>query len=663
MLMIVGSLIVSGWLLRWLGVHVAAFNALMLVGTLLAGWRIAVKAVQALRFRILGIELLITAAVTGAIWIGEYWEAAAVTFLFMLGSYLEGITLEKTLASIRALLDLSPVEATVVRSGIAVQVHAADVQQGEVVIVRPGGRIPVDGSVIDGQASVNQASITGESMPVERSAGDEVSGGTVVESGYLEVHAERVGEDTTFARIVAFVEEAQDAKAETQRFIERFAAYYTPAILVLAVVVYAVTRDVRLALTLLVIACPGALVIAAPVSIVAGIGSAAKRGMLLKGGSVLETARRIDTVVFDKTGTLTEGRPRVMRVFAEQADEGEMLVLSARAEQRSEHPLAGAILREAAKRGIAWGREGAEGFEFLPGHGVSAELDGAAVHVGNRSMIEELGMSMSAAIRLAAAQEERGGRTILFIAREREVLGFLAIADPIRKDALGLIRCLKKAGMKRMILLTGDHEYTAKAVAEQLGLSDYRAGLLPEGKVKAIRLLQESGHKVAMVGDGVNDAPALAAADIGIAVGDTGTDVAIETADLIITSGRMGLIAESLMLSRTVMANLRQNIIFAVAVVILLLAGVLAGTVFMASGMLIHELSVIAVILNAMRILTIGRERGGRDVECRLDGMAGAGAECPRRRVRRRHASMRGTLRLHDKLRSHELLHRPDQRG
>ena len=327
--------------IRW---HISAAFSLslsdlmMLAAAFVAGYPIAVNAIQALRYRILGIDALVTLAVVGAIIIGVYWEAAAVTFLFMLGNYLESRALEKTRSAIKSLLELAPDTARVLRDGEEVELSPDEVVLGDLVIVRPGEKIPVDGTVTEGNAYINQAPITGESMPVNREAGETVFSGTVIESGYLKIKADKVGEDTTFARILEMVEEAQDKKARTQKFLEVFAAYYTPAIMVLAIVIYFITRDIPLSLTLLVIACPGALVIATPVSIVAGIGNGAQHGVLIKGGEVIEKIGTVKVIAFDKTGTLTEGKPKVTRVFAPQIDENKLLRLTASAEMYSEHP-------------------------------------------------------------------------------------------------------------------------------------------------------------------------------------------------------------------------------------------------------------------------------------------------------------------------------------
>ncbi len=524
-ILLMGSLIAASWVSTWLGLNPITADVFMLIGAVVGGTPIVKRAINALRYRTFGIDVLITIAVVGALFIGEYWEAAAVTFLFTLGSFLEAKTLEKTRSSIQSLLALSPIEATVLRDGKEQRISAEDVVPGESVLVKPGEKIPVDGIVLRGRATVNQSSITGESVSVEKAVTETVFSGSIVETGYLEMRAERVGDETTFARILEFVEEAQEAKAPTQRFIERFAKAYTPGILILAAIVYLWTRDLLLTLTLLVISCPGALVISAPVSIVAGIGNAARKGILVKGGHVLEMAGKIDAVAFDKTGTLTEGRPQVVAIEVETGTAEQMLSLAACAEKRSEHHLAKAIMEEAARKGLSMVDNGEGGFDHYPGQGVAAVVDGTEVFVGNRSLMKRRGVGFSDSLQSAAKSNEAAGRTVMFVAAGGLVLGFIAVADRLRADAPLLVNHLQKAGVKKILLLTGDNELTAKTSADQLGITDYRASLLPKDKVAAVRSLQEQGYRVAMVGDGVNDAPALAAADLGIAVGGTGTDV------------------------------------------------------------------------------------------------------------------------------------------
>jgi Cd2+/Zn2+-exporting ATPase len=598
--MIAGLLIAISFLLKALNVLAIISDGLMITAALIAGYPIMRNAIQALRYRILGIEALVTIAVIGAIVIQEYWEAAAVTFLFVFGSYLEARTMEKTRTSLKALIDLAPTMASVMRDGQEIKVSPDEVTQGEIVLVRPGEKIPVDGTVSQGKATVNQAAITGESIPVSREKNGTVFSGTIIEHGYLEIIAEKVGEDTTFARILNMVEEAQESKAPTQKFIEKFARYYTPGIFILAIIVYLFTRDIELTLTLLVIACPGAMVISAPVSIVAGIGNGAKNGILFKGGEILEKAGKVQVVAFDKTGTLTVGKPQVTQLRAFGMSESELLHRVARAEYSSEHHLARAILTE-AKRRLGDEITPVEQFEALPGKGVRATVEGSEIYIGNRKLMSDYSIPYDQEVTDYVAREENKAQTVVFVANHQRVLGLISIADVLRADAYELVRHLKKSGVNKVVMLTGDNERTAAAVSRELGIDQYYAELLPEDKVMKLKELQEK-YVVAMVGDGVNDAPALAIADVGIAMGGSGTDVAIETADMVLMSDRLGKLSYAFGLSHATMNNMKQNIYFAVVIVVTLLIGVLTRNVFMASGMLVHEMSVLIVIFNAIRL-------------------------------------------------------------
>lgn len=584
-------------------------DVLMLAGAFTAGYPIAVNAAQALRYKVLGIDALVTLAVIGAIYIGEYWEAAAVTFLFMLGNYLESRALDKTRSAIKSLLDLAPEIARVIRDGGEVEISPEEVNPGEIVIVRPGEKIPVDGTVAEGTAYVNQAAITGESMPVSRGQAESVFSGAIVESGYLKIQAEKVGEDTTFARILEMVEEAQDKKARTQKFLEKFARWYTPGIVALSAVIFLFTRDLPLSLTLLVIACPGALVIATPVSVVAGIGNGAQHGVLIKGGETIESIGAVKVIAFDKTGTLTEGKPRVNRVKAfNDMNEMKVLHLAASAEMYSEHPLAQAIIAEA--RQVADRNLVEPSFsDIVPGQGLKAVIEGNTVIIGNRKILKENGLEIPQEIAEYIAKEEAEGQTSVVVASPDRILGVISIADTLRDGASQLIKRLRNSGIRKIVMLTGDNPRAAAAIARKIGLDDYYAELLPEDKVKILRELQTRYGTTAMVGDGVNDAPALASADLGIAIGGAGTDVAMETADMVLMSDEIDKLSYAIGLSRATVRNMKQNIWFAVAVVAVLLIGVLAKVVFLASGMLVHILSVLIVIVNAIRLLQYKEKR------------------------------------------------------
>ena len=472
----------------------------LLAATILAGVPIFLKAVRAIRYKVVGIDALVTIAVGGALVIGEYWEAAAVTYLFMLGDYLEARTIEKTRSSIKALLDLAPVTARVRRDGAELSVAPEAVLAGDQVVVKPGEKIAVDGLVLEGSGYVGQAAITGEAIPVSRNPGETVFSGTILESGYLIIRADKVGDDTTFARILHLVEDAQDKKARTQQFLDKFSRFYTPAIIVLAVILYLTTRDLVLALTLLVIACPGALVISAPVSIVAGIGNGARHGVLIKGGDIMEQLGGIRAIAFDKTGTLTIGRPAVRQVRAYGLEADELLRLAAIGESYSEHPLARAVIAEAEKR-LGPIRQKPEETAIHPGQGLVYTWEGRLYRLGNRKLFENSGVDLAAHEADIRDMEDQGW-TVILLGSGQTLIGLLAIADQIRPEARGLIAALKRQGVRHVFMLTGDNQRAARAIADELGLDGFYAELLPEDKVRVLAEIQDRCGRAAMVGDG-----------------------------------------------------------------------------------------------------------------------------------------------------------------
>jgi Zn2+/Cd2+-exporting ATPase len=576
---------------------------LMLVATLAAGVPIAARAVRALASRTVGIELLVAVAAAGAVVIGEWWEAAAVTFLFALGHALEVATLGRTRRALAELLELAPATAVVVRRGEQVEVSAGEVAVGETVLVKNGAKVPVDGVVIEGFTVLDESSITGESMPVDKRDGDLVHAGTVSRGGFAHVRATGVGADTTLARVIHRVEEAQEAKVAAQRLIERFSRWYTPGVMALALVAGLASGDVVLALTLLVIGCPGALVIAMPVSVVAGVGRAARLGVLVKGGEGLELTARVTAVALDKTGTLTSGRPQLtdVRPVPGITDE-ELLRWAAAAEAGSEHPLARSVLD--AARAIGLPEPSVPGMVVPhPGGGVEVRVDRRWVLVGTLDLLRSRGITPPLAVVADVATLADAGSTPMVVALDDRVLGVVAAADEVRGDAAAMVRGLHAAGVRRVVMLTGDDARVARAVAAATGVDEVHAGLLPEDKLLAVRELQRQGHVVAMVGDGVNDAPALAAADVGVAMGAAGSDVAIETADLALLGDDLLRLPQALYLARRTVRTMRQNVVVALVTVAALLAGVLVGGVTMAIGMVVHQASVLAVIGNGMRLL------------------------------------------------------------
>ncbi|WP_315552823.1 heavy metal translocating P-type ATPase [Microbacterium aurum] len=599
----------------WLdaGAHATHANAVftlgdifMIAAAVVAGYGIVIKSVRALIAKVIGIDLLVSVAAIGAVIIGNFWEAAAVTFLFAIGHALEAATLNKTRSALAELVAVAPDSAIVVRDGEQQEIPAGQVRMGEIVLVKNGAKVPVDGQVVSGTGAIDEASITGESIPVEKTKGGQVFAGTVSRGGFLQVLATGIGADTTLARIIHRVEEAQDAKAKTQAFIDRFSRWYTPAVMVLALVAGLISGDVVLALTLLVIGCPGALVISIPVAIVAGIGRAARNGILIKGGEFLETSAKISAVAVDKTGTLTEGRPQLtdIVVLDSTLDRTEVLRWAAAAEAGSEHPLAWPILETARAEGV--GPQGIPGTVTpVPGKGIVSEVDGRRVLIGNPPLLEQYGIGEDATARAGQAAQGLAavGKTPMIVAVDQTVVGVVAVADKIRQDAPEMVARLHRAGVEKVVMLTGDTRLVAEAIGKATGIDEIHASLLPEDKLDAVTELQRQGHTIAMVGDGVNDAPALATANIGVAMGAAGSAVAVETADIALMGDNLLKLPEAIGLAKRTVAVMRQNIAIALITVVLLLAGVFAGGVTMSIGMLVHEASVLVVIANAMRLL------------------------------------------------------------
>ena len=589
-----------------LALHLAGFaqwkDNVLIVSSLFAGYFISIKAFKALRMKAFSIELLVTIAVIGALIIGEYVESAVVTFLFIFGAYLESRTLEKTRSSLRELIDQTPTEATVIRPEGHVTVLVEEVVKGDRVLIRSGEKVAVDGIIDTGHALIVEAAITGESVPASKTTGDRVFSGTILDNGYIEVTADRVGDDTTFAQIIEMVEEAQESKTTTQKFLDRFAQIYTPAIVIMAILVWLFSRNVELALTFLVIACPGALVISAPVSMVAGIGNGARNGVLIKGGEIMERLSKVDLVVFDKTGTLTRGKPEVSEVKSWGMDENALLRRVAEAEQVSEHHLGQTIVSEARKRDLALTEEPRD-VAIIKGGGMVATVAGQHLAIGNRKLMADQGVTIPEAVNNYAIEREKAGNTAVLVVIDKAIAGVISIADQIKPEAKSAIAQLRQAGVKQAIMLTGDNRHTAQLVGDELGLDAVHAELLPQDKVTWVNKLKEQGYRVAMVGDGINDAPALATADVGLAMGVGGTDISMETADIVLMSDRLDQFAHAYSLAKATVRNMLQNTILAVGTVFILLAGVLLGKIFLASGMLIHEASVLAVTLNAVRLI------------------------------------------------------------
>lgn len=571
------------------------YNVSMIAIAALGGIPILLRAASALRYKIVSIEFLVSIAVISALFTGEYSEAGIVIWLFSLGDLLEEATLAKSRQSIKDLVNLAPKTAlkiTDLDSKTSEEVDVDEVEVGDLLLVKTGSQVPVDGSVYQGDGHVNEASITGESKPSHKEAGTSVYAGTSLESGTLIVQAEKVGEDTTFGRLIELVEEAQDSKTKVQKLIDRFSQYYTPFVLLLALVVGFFTKDVRLATTILVLGCPGALVIGVPISTVTGIGSSAKSGIIAKGSAALDQLTKIDTFVFDKTGTLTTGKPSVSQVVNLTGNERDNLQLLASLEAESDHPLAKAInayyggdLFPVAKS------------EVVAGRGLAAQVNGANLLVGNERLMSENGIATT-----GIDLDPTGSH--VYLAVNGKLALALAIADTLRSDALEQLAALRKLKPYKFVLLSGDQQTVVDAVARELNFDEAHGNLLPADKAAYIKSLQAGGHQVAFIGDGINDSPALATADLAIAMG-SGTDVAIDVSDLVLVKDQFSQLPTAVRFANKTIANMRQNIAISLLTVALLFIGLFAGYVEMGLGMLIHELSILVVTANGMRLLRL----------------------------------------------------------
>ena len=561
---------------------------------------IAIQAYQALKVKVVSIDVLVTIAVAGALLIKNLEESAIVTFLFLFGAYLEQRTLNKTRSAIKELTEMAPESALKqMKNGEFEEVEVEEVDVGDILLVKTGAKVPVDGTVLAGHGHVNEASITGESVPVSKKKDDQVYAGTILENGTIQVIADRVGEDTTFGKIIELVEEAQDSKSEAERFIDRFSKHYTPAVLIFSVIVWLFSRNIELAITILVLGCPGALVIGVPVSNVAGIGNGARHGVLLKGSEVIHDFSKVDTIVFDKTGTLTIGNPKVAdkEIYADNVDE--VLGYLASVEKESGHPLARAVTEYIGETKLY----AVDKTDVVKGGGIVAHVDGHRVAVGNAALMDQENVPINEKTRTDIARFEKNGNSIVLTSVDGELKVLMGIRDQTRPGVKEVLQKLKKLGVKNLVLLSGDNQPTVDLVAHELALTEAHGHMLPEDKSAYIRELQAKGQIVAFVGDGVNDSPSLALAQIGIAMG-SGTDVAIETSDVVLMNSDLSRLPHALGLTKATASNMRQNIIIAVGVVLFLLASVFfSDWMNMSIGMFVHEGSILVVILNGMRLL------------------------------------------------------------
>lgn len=558
---------------------------------------IALTAISSLRVRLVSIDVLVSLAVIGAFIIGEFNEAAIVTWLFMLGDVLEEITLRKTRSAVSDLTQMAPKTASVVQDDGTIKEEDVDfIDPGEKILIKTGDQVPVDGEIVSGIGYLNEASVNGESKLANKTVGSEVYAGTILEDGTLTVETTTAGEDTTFGKIIEMVEEAQDTKSGTEKIINRFAKYYTPAVLVIAIIVGLITRDLKLAITVMVLGCPGALVIGVPVSTVAGIGNGAKNGIMFKGSQVIDQARKIDEVAFDKTGTLTVGHPEVSVIEILNGRRNEIIKLAAQIEGQSNHPLAQAIAKLAEQKPVS------TKLETVKGKGVVATINDEKYYLGNQNLIVDNTGSNGKLVKTINHLSQSDNSIVVFANSDQSQLAVFGIKDQLRPEAKEALTNLKKLGVKKLVMLSGDNQETAEQIAAELPIDEVRGQMLPENKAAFIKQEKMNGHHVAFIGDGINDSPALANANVAIAIG-SGTDVAIDVSDIVLVKNDLRKIDYALGLSKKIVLNMNENIVLALLTVLLLFIGLFAGYVEMASGMFIHEFSILVVILNGMRLL------------------------------------------------------------
>ncbi|MED1739889.1 heavy metal translocating P-type ATPase [Bacillus swezeyi] len=609
-LIIMSSLLIAfGFIGSFTGVSALMSTLLYATAMVISGYKPVKSAFYAIKSRSLDMNVLMSAAAIGAALIGEWLEGATVIWLFAIGNFLQTKSIERTRNSIRNLMDLAPPEAWVKVNAEIMKKPVEDISIGDTIIVKPGDKIPLDGEIIRGESSVNQAPITGESIPVDKELGDTVYAGTINENGSLEIKVSKLVEDTTISKIIHLVEEAQEQKAPTEAFVDRFASIYTPIVFILALAVMVLPPFLGFGawgewfykgLELLVVACPCALVISTPVAIVSAIGNAAKNGVLIKGGTFLETAGSINTIAFDKTGTLTEGKPKVSEMKALNVTEEELLSIAVTLENYSTHPIAKAIVDHANEKGIQ--AKNGELFKNIVGKGIQATIDGTLFYAGNPKLFSEMNISLEN-VKKHVQEIQNKGKTIVMIGTQHQVIGLIAVSDPIRETTASVLKTLKYSGVNQTVMLTGDHEGTAKMIASEAKVNRYFAELLPEDKVDIIKKLQNEGRKTAMVGDGINDAPALATADLGIAMGGAGTDTAMETADIVLMADHLDQLPHTIKLSRKALTIIKQNIWFSIIIKIIALVFIFPGWLTLWMAVLSDTGAALIVILNALRLL------------------------------------------------------------
>lgn len=597
-------LILLSWALEnWNIAPVYVTAGISLIATLLGGINRFINGIKDLFHRHITVDVFVTVSLTATMAIGEFRAAAIVILIMAVAGAVESYALDKSRSGIQELLDLAPQTATLIKANEEVVVPVEEIKTGDTIVIKPGDRIPVDGVVVSGSGSINEAAITGESLPVAKTVGAELFAGTLNETGRLEFEATKVGEDTTLAKIVHRIEEAHALKAPIQKVADRFTAWFLPIVLLAAAVGYYITRDIQSAVSILLVAAPCALSIGTPTAVTAGIANMARRGVIVKGGLYFELAGKVKALLVDKTGTFTIGKPRVLDIVASKnASKEEVLYIAAQAEKYSEHPLAKAVLDFAEEKKMTV--KDPEGFISETGMGVSAVSNNNKIYVGKSSYLKNNGITIPPEIEKSISAQDKLGRTTILVGKNKSCIGLIAIADQIRPETERAVNAINEVlGEGNIHMLTGDNWASANAVAGQIGVKNVQAELLPEDKQEYVRKLQKKGLKVGMIGDGINDAPALALADVGIAMGSVGTDVAIETADVALMNDDLTKIAEFMDISRIVVGRIKLNLIFAI---IFNAFGILLGNLGLLTPVLaiiLQEAGTVSVIISSTLLL------------------------------------------------------------
>jgi len=588
----IGSLKITGNLLGSLVALIAVF---------FGGWQRFYTGITDVLNKKITVNVFVTTAIFISLLSGEFLPSAIIILIMSVVGSLEAYTLDRTRKSISSLLDLTPKKANIKVNGEEKTVNISEIKLGDIVVVRPGERIPVDGIVTEGYSSVNQAPITGEPIPVDKISGDEVFAGTLNETGRLEIKTTKVGEDTTIAKIVHLVESAQESKAPIQNIADKFTTFFLPTVLGIAIIAFIFTGNLKVAVAVLLVACPCAFAIATPSAVSAGIANMARKAVLIKGGIYFEIAGKMDTLVIDKTGTVTLGKPIVSEIISFDMGKEELLKICASAEKYSEHPLAKAITNYAREKNII--TEDPEDFKITPGMGVSAKVDGKKVLVGKENFIKDSGIEIPENVKNAYLKKVDEGKTVVFVAVDNNISGIISIEDEIKPETVSAIDALKNLGLKNIIMLTGDNENTAREVSRRININKYYAELMPEEKQNIVKDLKKNGKVIGMVGDGINDAPALALADVGIVMGKVGTDIAIEASNVTLMDDNINKIVEFIKMSRKVLKRIKLNIFFSIIYNVIGLTLASFGLLTPVMAVVFQEAGCITVVLSSTLLL------------------------------------------------------------